>query len=176
MKALINELFCCSLLFYKMGYSFILFCLLGWYCISSVVILQSSLSTTILSPTGATSVYSAYYNALYKGIAGPGVEWITSSKISYRTHYQNLFYANCIGNANLTITAAISFNAYLDGAYIGNGTNLSSVYHFPLKITCGNHNLTVVVYTTGDTKQGLTFAISQDQSNCFSCQVTGFWD
>jgi hypothetical protein len=104
------------------------------------------------------------------------VQWITSSKSSAQTHYQNLFYSSCIGSANLTITAANSFNAYLDGVYIGNGTNYAIAYNFPIKVPCGSHNFTVVVYTTGETKQGLTFAINQDQSNCYNCQATGFWN
>ncbi len=114
--------------------------------ILSVEILQSTTSTTIVSPPGATTVYSSYYNSLHGGIAGPGVQWITI----YRgpTVYQNLFYSTCIGNANLTITAATSFNAYLDGVLVASGSNHSIAYNVPIKITCGNHNITIIVYHT----------------------------
>lgn len=130
-----------------MKIALILLCLVLFNCSFAVLILQSTPSVAIVSPKGANTIYSAYYNVHEHDIAGPGVEWITSSKTGSPTVYQSLFYANCIGNANLTIAAASSFSAYLDGAYIGNGSNHSHAYTFPIKISCGNHNFTVVVYS-----------------------------
>ena len=63
----------------------IIFCLVIIYIAYSVVILQSTTSTTIVSPTGASTLYSNYYNSLHKDIAGKGVQWITSSKTT-RSH------------------------------------------------------------------------------------------
>ena len=116
-------------------------------------------------------------NTLYrkKDFAGAGVQWIASSKTNPQTRFQNLFYSSCIGSANLTITAGNSFNAYLDGVYIGSGTNHSHAYVFAIKISCGNHNFTVIVYQSGTVNEGLTFVINQDQSNCYNCQATGYW-
>jgi hypothetical protein len=146
-------------------------------CVYSVVILQSSTSsTTIVSPTGASVLISSYYNSLKSGIAGAGVQWITSSKTSSPTRYQSLFYSSCTGSANLTITAANSFYAYLDGAYVGYGSNYSVAYKIPIKFTCGRHNLTIYIYTAAKTNSGLTFSINQDQSNCYNCQATGYWN
>lgn len=74
------------------------------------------------------------------------MQWITI----YRgpTVYENLFYTSCIGSANLTITAAASFNAYLDGVLVVYGANYTIPYNVPIKLSCGNHNLTIVVYQT----------------------------
>lgn len=152
---------------------FILFLVCSSY---AVVILQSTTATTIVKPVGATTQYSTYFNSISSGIAGPGVSWITSSIWARTIWYQNLFYTSCIGNANLTITAANGFYAYLDGVYIGGGFNSSMVFQFPIKITCGNHNLSVYVYDSNRATEGLTFAIDQDQSNCYNCQATGFWN
>ncbi len=152
----------------KLGH--ILICLTVVCCVYSVVILQSSTSsTTIVSPTGASVLISSYYNSLKGGIAGAGVQWITSSKVSSPTRYQSLFYTSCTGSANLTITAPSSFYAYLDGVYIGYGSNYSVAYRIPIKFTCGRHNLTIYVYTAAKTNSGLTFSINQDQSNCYKC-------
>lgn len=90
--------------------------------------------------------------------------------------YQALFYASCIGSANLTITAASSFNAYLDGTFVGFGNNYTIIKNFPIKLSCGNHNLTIIVYSSANSKSGLTFAINQDQSACYNCQATGYWN
>jgi hypothetical protein len=125
----------------------VLLCLAVIYCSYSVVVLQSSpYSTTIVSPAGATPVYSYYYNYLQSGFLGSGISWITSSKATSPIHYQALFYSKCVGDANLTITAASYFYVYLDGVYIGFGYNHYIAYRFPIKLTCGNHNLTVYVY------------------------------
>lgn len=52
----------------------ILLCLALLYSAYSVVILQSSpTSTTIVSPSGAVTIYSSYYNTLLNDIAGAGV-------------------------------------------------------------------------------------------------------
>lgn len=158
----------------KLTYILIFFGII--YSCSSVVILQSTTITTIVSPAGASTIYSTYYDKNRKNAAGTGVNWLTSSKVSSPTIYQSLFYANCIGKANLTITAATSFNAYLDGTFIGSGNNYSKIYKFPINIKCGNHNLTVIVYTTAKVNQGLTFSLNQDQSNCYKCQVNGYWN
>jgi hypothetical protein len=154
----------------KMKFGHIFLCLSVICCASSVLVLQSSTSsTTIVSPTGASVLISSYYNSLHSGIAGAGVQWITTSKASSPTRYQSLFYTSCTGNANLTITAATSFYAYLDGVYIGYGSNHSLAYRIPIKFTCGRHNLTIFVYTTAKTNSGLTFSINQDQSKCYNC-------
>lgn len=135
-----------------MKLEYILFVLTVICCTYSVVILQSSTSSTIIvSPTGASILISSYYNSLESGIAGAGVQWITSSKTSSPTRYQSLFYTSCTGTANLTITAASSFYAYLDGVYIGYGSNYSVAYHIPIKFTCGRHNLTIYVYIAAKT-------------------------
>jgi hypothetical protein len=154
----------------------IIFCLAIIYIAYSVVILQSTTSTTIVSPTGASTLYSNYYNSLHKDIAGKGVQWITSSKTTSPTRYQNLFYTSCTGNGTISITAATSFYVYLDGAYIGYGNNRSKIYTFSLKFSCGNHNLTIWVYTTAGTNSGLTFSINQDHSKCYKCESAGYWN
>lgn len=142
---------------------------------AQVTILQSSTTTTIVSPAGKTAVVSTHFNSLKGGIAGAGVNWIQSSSPTLGTTvYQSLFYANCIGNATLTITASNSFNAYLDGVFIGSGSDYTKAFTFPINISCGNHNFTVRVTAT-TLPSGLTFALKQDQSKCFNCQATGFW-
>ena len=137
------------------------------HCSFSVVILQSTTSTTIVSPTGAKTLISAYYNSLHKNIAGTGVQWVTSSKTTSPTRYQSLFYTSCTGNSTISITAATSFYLYLDGVYIGYGNNASKIYTFPLKFYCGSHNVTIWVYTNKGTNSGLTFSINQNQSKCY---------
>ena len=153
----------------------LLLCLVLINCSFSVVILQSATSMTIVSPSGASTLYSAYYNSLGKNLAGTGIQWITSSKGTSPTRYQSLFYTSCTGSATISITAATSFYLYLGGAYIGYGNNSSKIYTFPLKFKCGSHNLTIWVYTTAGTNSGLTFAINQDQSKCYKCLNTGYW-
>lgn len=142
----------------------------------AVVILESSTSVFITSPAGAHSVISTFYNYREANLAGKGISWITSSKASNSTQYQSLFYSTCAGGAKLTISAASSFNVYIDGAHIGNGKNYSHAYNFPIYLSCGRHNLSVVVSNTKKVNEGLTFAIDQDQSNCYNCQLTGYWD
>lgn len=151
---------------------FILSCLYG---IISTPILQSSTATTIVLPAGASAISSDYFNKNHPNFLGTGVSWITSSVRALNTHYQSLFYSNCIGKANLTITASQGFTAYLDGVLIGSGTNSSNIYRFLVNITCGNHNFTVVVHFARG-NPGLTFLIDQDQSGCYNCQLTGYWN
>ena len=76
----------------------------------------------------------------------------------------------------MTITAATSFNAYLDGVLVANGANHSIAYNVPVKLSCGNHNLTILVYQTEGVAEGLTFGINQDQSGCYNCDATGYWN
>jgi hypothetical protein len=160
----------------KMKLAHILVCFSIIYSCFSVVILQSTTATTIVSPIRASTLASTYYETSRKSAAGKEVQWITISKSASPTIYQNLFYSTCIGKANLTITAATSFNVYLNGALVGSGNNFSKIYNFSINIKCGNHNLTVVVYTTAKVNQGLTFSINQDQSKCYNCQANGYWN
>lgn len=110
-----------------------------FYCCQLVILLQSTTRVAIMDPPGARVVISEYYNKKESGLVGPGVDWIMSSKATSPTRFQSLFYASCTGSANLTISAASSFKAYLDGVYIGNGSNFTRAYNFPIKISCGNH-------------------------------------
>ena len=55
----------------------LLLVLLG--CSTQVIILQSSMLTTIVSPAGAATAVSVYFNGLKGGIAGDGVSWIQRS-------------------------------------------------------------------------------------------------
>jgi hypothetical protein len=155
----------------------IIFCLIILSSSSSVLILQSSTtSTTVVSPAKSTVVVATAYNSLKSNFAGAGVGWIQKSPVArYYTIYQSLFYSSCIGAANLSITADVSFTAYLDGVKIGNGSKYTQLYKYPLKITCGNHNLTIWVYSSTVTS-AVTFAIYQDQSNCYNCILTGYWN
>ena len=145
----------------------LLLVLLG--CSTQVIILQSSMLTTIVSPAGAATAVSVYFNGLKGGIAGDGVSWIQKSSPAVGTTvYRNLFYANCVGSASLIITASTSFTAYLDGVLVGSGSDYSKPLTFPIKISCGNHNFTVSA-SAATLPSGLTFSINQDQSKCFKC-------
>lgn len=143
---------------------------------AETIILQSTISTPIVNPAGLTAVPSAYYNTIKPGIAGNGVSWISSPKYAYSIAFESLFYVNCNGYSYLAVTAAESFNAYLDGIFIGSGYDFATIYTLPLTLACGNHNLTIIMYSGNPAAQALTFAIYQDQSNCFNCNQTGFWN
>jgi hypothetical protein len=160
-----------------MNFSRLLLYLTLFYCSFSVIILYSTpTSTAIVTPLRAVAIDSPYYSSFLSGIAGPGVNWITSNASARTIRYESLFYSSCIGSANLTITAGTSFFAYFDGAYLGYGSNYSAVFNFPLNITCGNHNLTVYVRSNNFNIHGLTFSINQDQLNCYNCEFTGYWN
>ena len=88
--------------------------------------------------------------------------------------FQTLFYTNCNGPITLNVTADQSFIIYVDGNMVGRGDNYVRVYSFPLKLTCGSHNLTIsVVKGVSSLGPGLIFAAYQDQSKCFNCNANG---
>lgn len=67
--------------------------------------------------------------------------------------------------------------AYLNGKIIGKGNNYVRVYSFPLNISCGSYNLTIsVIKGSSNIGPGLTFAVFQNQDNCFNCNLNGEWN
>jgi len=86
-----------------------------------------------------------------------------------------LFYLSCGAEPILYITAKASFEAYFDGVYVGSGEKVNYVYSYNLSASCGSHNLTVIAYGAS-TPSGLIYVIKQDQSNCYSCGNSGFWN
>lgn len=146
-----------------------------------VVILQSSItSTKVVSPIPSLTFPAVSYNTgPLANIAGPGVQWITGPPtISSSVTFESLFYASCTGNAKLKIFAFSSFEAFLDGISIAKGNFADGFKQegFNVKINCGSHNLTVKVSGTPVAQEVLTFSLDQDQSACFNCGSTGFWN
>lgn len=144
--------------------------------VAQVNILQSSTSTTITSPAGQSSILSTVFNTNPGAVLGTGINWIQSSVTGPGTKtFESPFYASCTGAATLNITAYSTFTAYLDGIVIGSGSNVNKIYTFPLNLSCGSHILKVIV-TSYDKTPTLIFIVNQDQSNCYNCQFTGFWN
>jgi len=66
--------------------------------------------------------------------------------VGYNNTFQRLFYVDCPqAVATLNITADNLFYAYLNGAYIGTGSNWTISYVFYVNVKCGLNNLTVLV-------------------------------
>lgn len=140
--------------------AFILYIVLIFSANSAIVLQSSPSTTTVVSPPSAFTVASTL-----------GSGWISSSIFSFQTVYQSLFYSRCNEVGIITISAVQTFSLYFDGNLVGS----SSQTEYKLKLSCGNHNLTIVVSSKLKTS-GLTFTINQDQSNCFNCNLNGFWN
>lgn len=143
-------------------------------------IATSNLQTTIITPGYFTSLAN-FHNIYQNQYTGSGSYWIWSNEadatpIGRTITFQSLFYLNCNGPVTLNITADSSFIAYLDGKFIGKGSNYVRIYSFLLDAKCGSHNLTIAVTKGSSTfGPGLNFAVFQDQSGCFNCKQNGEW-
>jgi hypothetical protein len=145
------------------------------------MIVKSDLSTTVLTPGYSTSL-SSFHNSYQSNFLGAGTFWIWTNEGDIAPKgrtitFENLFYVNCNGPITLNITADQSFTAYLDGEIVVQGDNYVRVYSVPLNVKCGGHNLTVtVVKGSSAFGPGVIFAVFQDQSGCFNCNLNGEWN
>lgn len=115
-------------------------------------------------------------------MVGPGTFWIWNNEgmlsPQHRTlTFEILLYSSCSAPAQLNITADDSFIVYLDTQLILKGNNWRTIYTTTIDLTCGSHNLTIVVSQGfGQFGPGLIYQLTQDQTSCYQCGLNGFWD
>jgi len=94
----------------------------------TVIVLSNTSTTTIISPTGYSLVQEAYHTTYNPNFLGDGAEWIWLNGSDawpngFNATFLAVFKVNCPQvPATLSITADNIFNAYLNGVFVGNGS------------------------------------------------------
>ena len=160
----------------------LIFYLLALLTVShQVVLARSNLQTTLVTEGYAVGL-SYFHNIYHPNIVGHGAFWIWNnegyaSPLGRTLTFETLFYTDCPAPIELNITADHNFKAFLDGQLVAEGKDWKLVSSIKLETSCGSHNMTIVVEQGfGNYGPGLIFIVSQDQSDCFSCGLNGFWD
>jgi len=92
------------------------------------IVLSNPSTTTIISPTGNFVVQESYHTTNNPNFLGTGAEWIWLNgsdawPVGFNATFLTVFNVNCPQvAATLSITADNIFNAYLNGVFVGNGS------------------------------------------------------
>lgn len=144
----------------------------------AVLIASSPSNTAITSPPLQTVVVEPFHSVNPPTTIGAtGAQWIHKSggagwpNGDVVTFYTQ-FYADCLNPITLEITADNIFSAKLNGGAPVTGNDWKRIYSFTFSdFKCGVNTLEIEVTNRDvNSPSGLIFAVTQDESGCYSCR------
>lgn len=155
--------------------------LLGLLCTlavqQTVLISSSDTNTVITSPPGVNIGLSTFHEASsqYANYIGFGAKWVYKAgsqgwPVGDTATFVTQFYADCESPATLIACADNEFTVSVNGATAVTGSHFNAKSYIPIKLACGLNSLVFVVNNRDNgSPAGLIFAVTQDQSKCYTC-------